>query len=147
MRWTLITHMASTYKAIWGSTISIMIWKFFIASLPKKFYSCYVPSNHKQYILKVQRGPLPQNTWTVSKRYSDFDALDALLKAAGLNLPLPPKKVFGKMDRDFIAERQQGLQVAQSLLSLRFTMILTCHPLCSPELPECPTQQHTTRFS
>ena len=29
---------------------------------------------------------------------------------AGIDLPLPPKKVFGKMDREFIAERQQGLQ-------------------------------------
>uniref|UniRef100_F6SQ00 PX domain containing serine/threonine kinase like n=1 Tax=Callithrix jacchus TaxID=9483 RepID=F6SQ00_CALJA len=29
---------------------------------------------------------------------------------AGLSLPLPPKKLIGNMDREFIAERQKGLQ-------------------------------------
>lgn len=29
---------------------------------------------------------------------------------AGLSLPLPPKKLIGNMDREFIAERQRGLQ-------------------------------------
>lgn len=32
------------------------------------------------------------------------------LKIAGLSLPLPPKKLIGNMDREFIAERQKGLQ-------------------------------------
>ncbi|KTF83722.1 hypothetical protein cypCar_00026966 [Cyprinus carpio] len=31
-------------------------------------------------------------------------------KISGLNLPLPPKKLLGNMDREFIAERQKGLQ-------------------------------------
>ena len=31
-------------------------------------------------------------------------------KVSGLELPLPPKKVFGNMDTTFIAERQNGLQ-------------------------------------
>lgn len=29
---------------------------------------------------------------------------------SGLSLPLPPKKLIGNMDREFIAERQKGLQ-------------------------------------
>ncbi|ELT89664.1 hypothetical protein CAPTEDRAFT_145165 [Capitella teleta] len=66
--------------------------------------------DHTQYILKVQRGPSPDNTWQVSKRYSDFNSLDAILKPAGVNFTLPPKRVFGKMDREFVAERQKGLQ-------------------------------------
>ena len=33
-----------------------------------------------------------------------------------MDLPLPPKKVFGNMDREFIAERQQALQKYLNLL-------------------------------
>ena len=59
----------------------------------------------------MQRGPVPENSWIVTKRYSDFVSLDTSLKIAGIELPLPPKKVFGNMEREFIAERQNGLQV------------------------------------
>ncbi|XP_038666440.1 PX domain-containing protein kinase-like protein isoform X5 [Scyliorhinus canicula] len=34
----------------------------------------------------------------------------SLLQISGLALPLPPKKLIGNMDREFIAERQRGLQ-------------------------------------
>jgi len=37
----------------------------------------------------------------------------SLIQVSGLDLPLPPKKVFGNMDATFISERQQGLQVSQ----------------------------------
>ncbi|TSM44112.1 PX domain-containing protein kinase-like protein [Bagarius yarrelli] len=47
---------------------------------------------------------------TVIRRYSDFDMLNNSLLISGLNLPLPPKKLIGNMDREFIAERQKGLQ-------------------------------------
>lgn len=33
-----------------------------------------------------------------------------VLKISALSLPLPPKKLIGNMDREFIAERQKGLQ-------------------------------------
>lgn len=33
-----------------------------------------------------------------------------LFKISALSLPLPPKKLIGNMDREFIAERQKGLQ-------------------------------------
>ena len=45
------------------------------------------------------------------KRYSDFTALDTEIKISNIDAPLPPKKVFGNFDREFVAERQQGLQV------------------------------------
>lgn len=32
------------------------------------------------------------------------------LQICGISLPLPPKKLIGNMDREFIAERQMGLQ-------------------------------------
>ncbi|XP_044515443.1 PX domain-containing protein kinase-like protein isoform X5 [Gracilinanus agilis] len=47
---------------------------------------------------------------TIVRRYSDFDLLNSSLQISGLSLPLPPKKLIGNMDREFIAERQKGLQ-------------------------------------
>uniref|UniRef100_A0A673I4M2 PX domain-containing protein kinase-like protein n=1 Tax=Sinocyclocheilus rhinocerous TaxID=307959 RepID=A0A673I4M2_9TELE len=50
------------------------------------------------------------NLSRIIRRYSDFDMLNNSLLISGLNLPLPPKKLLGNMDREFIAERQKGLQ-------------------------------------
>ncbi|GFR64438.1 pX domain containing serine/threonine kinase [Elysia marginata] len=66
--------------------------------------------DHMEYIIRVYRGPTKDNTWQVTKRYSDFEKIDAVLRITGIDLPLPPKKVFGNFDRDFIKERQNGLQ-------------------------------------
>ncbi|GFO45019.1 mitochondrial ribonuclease p protein 1 homolog, partial [Plakobranchus ocellatus] len=63
-----------------------------------------------EYIIRVYRGPTKDHTWQVTKRYSDFEKIDSLLRVAGFDLQLPPKKVFGNFDRDFIKERQNGLQ-------------------------------------
>ena len=65
----------------------------------------------QEYSLRVQSGCLPDHFHHVTKRYSDFAALDAVLKGYGTDFSLPPKKVFGKMDSDFIEQRQRGLQV------------------------------------
>ncbi|KAG8127931.1 hypothetical protein E2320_014814, partial [Naja naja] len=46
----------------------------------------------------------------IIRRYSDFDLLNNTLQISALSLPLPPKKLIGNMDREFIAERQKGLQ-------------------------------------
>ena len=46
----------------------------------------------------------------VKRRYSDFVALHETLKVSGLELSLPPKKLLGNMEREFIASRQAGLQ-------------------------------------
>jgi len=64
----------------------------------------------QEYSITVQFGPIPETSWKITKRYSDFAALDIVLKNAGFDLQLPPKKVFGKMENDFISKRQQGLQ-------------------------------------
>ncbi|XP_025106692.1 PX domain-containing protein kinase-like protein isoform X2 [Pomacea canaliculata] len=66
--------------------------------------------DHVEYVIRVQRGPLKENSWQIIRRYSDFVNLDAQLKISQIELPLPPKKVFGNFDRDFIAVRQNGLQ-------------------------------------
>ncbi|KAH7946852.1 hypothetical protein HPB52_005038 [Rhipicephalus sanguineus] len=62
------------------------------------------------YNVRVQRGFHQETTWVVQRRYSDFDALHSQLQTSGQELPLPPKKLFNKMSREFIAERQQKLQ-------------------------------------
>ncbi|XP_057625316.1 PX domain-containing protein kinase-like protein isoform X11 [Chionomys nivalis] len=66
--------------------------------------------SHTEYIIRVQRGISTENSWQIVRRYSDFDLLNNSLQIAGLSLPLPPKKLIGNMDREFIAERQRGLQ-------------------------------------
>ncbi|KAG7478152.1 hypothetical protein MATL_G00077230 [Megalops atlanticus] len=66
--------------------------------------------SHTEYIIRVQRGVSSENSWQVIRRYSDFDMLNNSLLISGINLPLPPKKLIGNMDREFIAERQKGLQ-------------------------------------
>ncbi|TRY87284.1 hypothetical protein DNTS_022257, partial [Danionella cerebrum] len=76
--------------------------------------------SHTEYIIRVQRGVSSENSWTVGlptfcltiviRRYSDFDMLNNSLLISGLSLPLPPKKLLGNMEREFIAERQKGLQ-------------------------------------
>ncbi|XP_038666435.1 PX domain-containing protein kinase-like protein isoform X2 [Scyliorhinus canicula] len=66
--------------------------------------------SHTEYIIRVQRGVSAENSWQIIRRYSDFDVLNASLQISGLALPLPPKKLIGNMDREFIAERQRGLQ-------------------------------------
>ncbi|KFM76932.1 PX domain-containing protein kinase-like protein, partial [Stegodyphus mimosarum] len=64
---------------------------------------------HTVYVMRVHREP-SEVSWQVTRRYSDFDALNNALLYSGIDLPLPPKKVFGKLEREFVAERQQGLQ-------------------------------------
>ncbi|XP_066526729.1 PX domain-containing protein kinase-like protein isoform X3 [Hoplias malabaricus] len=73
--------------------------------------------SHTEYIIRVQRGVSTENSWTVIRRYSDFDMLNNSLLISGLNLPLPPKKLIGNMDREFIAERQKGLQAYLNFLN------------------------------
>ncbi|XP_008319286.1 PX domain-containing protein kinase-like protein isoform X1 [Cynoglossus semilaevis] len=79
--------------------------------------------SHTEYIIRVQRGVSTDNSWQVIRRYSDFDALNSSLMVCGISLPLPPKKLIGNMDREFIAERQRGLQA--------YLDSITQHPLLS----------------
>lgn len=48
------------------------------------------------------------------------------VQVCGISLPLPPKKLIGNMDREFIAERQKGLQA--------YLDTVTQHPLLSTSL-------------
>ncbi|OAD59656.1 PX domain-containing protein kinase-like protein [Eufriesea mexicana] len=65
---------------------------------------------HTEYVIRTQRGPLPEKSWRVSRRYNDFIQLNATLSISGIDLALPPKKIIGNMEPDFIAQRQVALQ-------------------------------------
>ncbi|XP_069682231.1 PX domain-containing protein kinase-like protein isoform X2 [Periplaneta americana] len=82
---------------------------------------------HTEYIIRVQRGPLPEKSWHIYKRYNDFVSLHNLLQISGLNLPLPPKRLIGNMDREFIAERQTGLQ--------NYLNLILMNPILASSLP------------
>ncbi|XP_046387390.1 PX domain-containing protein kinase-like protein [Ischnura elegans] len=65
---------------------------------------------HTEYVIRVQRGPSPDKSWQVFKRYKDFVTLHQILSVSGLSLPMPPKKIIGNMNREFVAERKAALQ-------------------------------------
>ncbi|KAL3285767.1 hypothetical protein HHI36_000292 [Cryptolaemus montrouzieri] len=67
-------------------------------------------NGHTEFIIKVYRGPFSDETWRISKRYNDFYKLHTYLQSSGLPLSLPPKKLIGNLDPDFINERLRGLQ-------------------------------------
>ena len=79
--------------------------------------------DHVVYVCRVQRGLDAKYSWQIKKRYNEFNDLHAQLKVTGVELPLPPKKVFGNMKKEFLSVRQTGLQVTDKLI---YTRIHTC---------------------
>ncbi|KAL5518156.1 hypothetical protein EMCRGX_G003842 [Ephydatia muelleri] len=68
--------------------------------------------DHVEFVIKVQRGPKPEDSWEVAHRYNEFSELNDVIKECGYaTLPLPPKKLIGSSERQFLIERQQKLQV------------------------------------
>uniref|UniRef100_A0A1L8DK95 PX domain-containing protein kinase-like protein n=1 Tax=Nyssomyia neivai TaxID=330878 RepID=A0A1L8DK95_9DIPT len=67
-------------------------------------------NGHTEYVLRVQRGPLSENSWRLLRRYNDFRTLDKSLQISGIDLPLPAKKIIGNMHPEFIAQRRLALQ-------------------------------------
>ncbi|XP_035907002.1 PX domain-containing protein kinase-like protein isoform X2 [Anopheles stephensi] len=65
---------------------------------------------HTEYVLRVQRGPCPENSWRILRRYNDFASLNKCLQISGIDLSFPGKKLIGNMRPDFVAERLNALQ-------------------------------------
>ncbi|KAJ8948079.1 hypothetical protein NQ318_008430 [Aromia moschata] len=84
-------------------------------------------SGHTEFTIKVQREPFSEETWRVDKRYNDFCKLHNVLQTSGMPLDLPPKKLFGNMEPQFISERQQGLQ--------RYLDSIFMNPILASSLP------------
>ncbi|KAK9497108.1 hypothetical protein O3M35_004485 [Rhynocoris fuscipes] len=81
---------------------------------------------HTEYVIKVKRDLLSERQWLVHRRYNDFLSLHHSLLVANINLPLPPKKIIGNMNRNFIAERQTALQ--------NYLDLILSHQLLSAQL-------------
>ncbi|XP_066589905.1 PX domain-containing protein kinase-like protein isoform X2 [Prorops nasuta] len=82
---------------------------------------------HTEYVIRIQRGPLSEKFWRVSKRYNEFAQLNTALSVPGLDLPLPPKKLIGNMEPDFIAQRQIALQ--------NYLNVVLMNPILASSLP------------
>ncbi|OQV23921.1 Polypeptide N-acetylgalactosaminyltransferase 11 [Hypsibius exemplaris] len=67
-------------------------------------------SGHIEYVVRLFVPHIESQAWRISKRYNDFATLHASLEAFGLFAELPPKRAFGNKEREFVAERQSGLQ-------------------------------------
>ncbi|CAF1267909.1 unnamed protein product [Rotaria sordida] len=66
---------------------------------------------HGVYSIRVARASNdPSCSWVVTKRFREFDDLNNILKEYGFDFELPKKKLLGRTDRTFMAERQKGLQ-------------------------------------
>lgn len=95
-------------------------------SLKASIINSETTQGHTEYVIKVKRNVQPENSWFVRRRYNDFLSLHHSLQPSGINLPLPPKKIIGNMNRNFIAERQIALQ--------NYLDIVLNHPLLSSQL-------------
>ncbi|XP_043481202.1 PX domain-containing protein kinase-like protein isoform X1 [Leptopilina heterotoma] len=82
---------------------------------------------HTEYVIRTQRGPFPERSWRVCRRYNDFIQLNGALLASGLNLPLPPKRIIGNMEPDFVARRQVALQ--------NYLHVILMNPILASSLP------------
>lgn len=82
---------------------------------------------HTEYVLRIQRGPIKENSWKILRRYNDFVELNKCLRPSGILLPLPGKKVIGNMRPDFIAERRLALQ--------KYINTVLMNPILASSLP------------
>lgn len=74
----------------------------------------------------MQRGPLPEKSWRIYKRYNDFVKLHSQLQISGIDIRLPPKKIIGNLNPEFIAERQKQLQVIFIVYAQKKTFFVIC---------------------
>ncbi|KAG0711361.1 PX domain-containing protein kinase-like protein [Chionoecetes opilio] len=96
---------------------------------------------HVEYLLEVWRIPDVETKWNVSHRYSDFAQLHAALRVGTVALPtLPPKKVFGNTDRDFINERRLALQVEEGRQNVHLVLRSGGSHEVTEAIPQCGTR-------
>ena len=63
---------------------------------------------HTVYVIAVEKGG---KTWTVKRRYSEFDTLCSLLREADYTLPqLPPKAFLTRFSPSVLEERMEKLE-------------------------------------
>jgi hypothetical protein len=65
----------------------------------------------QEYVIEVERGLGDAGPWRVSRRYSDWLALNERLAPFAAPLVLPPKKMIGNTKKAFVQQRSTKLQV------------------------------------
>ena len=64
-------------------------------------------NHYAVYTLVVRSDAAVPPSWKVYRRYQEFRNLSDALRQEGFRVPvLPPKKLIGTLDPDFLAERQ-----------------------------------------
>lgn len=67
------------------------------------------PSSHVVYVIEC-KGPV--RSWSISHRYSDFEALAKTLNLIGLtSTQIPPKNIFGFASNARLEERREALEI------------------------------------
>ncbi|CAF5123285.1 unnamed protein product, partial [Rotaria sp. Silwood1] len=85
--------------------------------------SSQLVEGHGVYSIRVARASNdPSCSWVVTKRFREFDDLNNILKEYGFEFELPKKKLLGRTDRTFMAERQKGLQTYLHTLVQQFEL-------------------------
>ena len=92
-----------------GENIKIRAQIQSYAQVPEKNYIVYALQ------LMAYDGEHLRDTWTVFRRYSEFDrlarSLNQELRKTGAQTPtLPPKRIFGSMNDIFLKQRMKGLE-------------------------------------
>ncbi|CAF0988487.1 unnamed protein product [Adineta steineri] len=98
---------------------------------------------HGEYSIRVIRALHdPTSSWLVIRRFREFDDLNNILKEFGFDLDLPKKKLLGRTDRTFMAERQKGLQLFLDTLVQQFEL---CNSLVVQRFLD--PENHTLNYS
>lgn len=67
--------------------------------------------SYSVYYLDVKCHVASPNSWFIYRRYSQFRRLSDILRSEGYTVPiLPPKKVWGTFNPDFVKQRKQELE-------------------------------------
>jgi hypothetical protein len=79
--------------------------------------------SYSVYYLDVRCNTASPNTWFVYRRYSQFRRLSDVLRSEGYYVPvLPPKKLLGSFNMDFIKQRRADLEAWIFHLSEQHTL-------------------------
>jgi hypothetical protein len=105
-----------------GSNLTVRASISSYAQVPEKNYIVYAiqltvyDRDNKNHL---------RDTWTVFRRYSEFDRLASSLnqdffRKTGAQIPkLPPKRIFGSMNEKFLKQRMRGLELwTQQILAV-----------------------------
>ncbi|KJE94407.1 hypothetical protein CAOG_05050 [Capsaspora owczarzaki ATCC 30864] len=107
-RWRIAIRNVSTQRE---NLKKYVLYRIAVTAPMNTLQQVVDPSSIAEYASMPGRD---EETWIVSRRYSDFDALDTCLRNSSYGdqgqLELPGKKTFGNMDANFVDTRRASLE-------------------------------------